>query len=223
MEIKGDLKVRRTGIFDRRADQALKTDTLTADYDVIRHDYHWLRFDGGVADRAVTLPDATTLSTGWKIVVENFGTTNMLNVKNNAAATLKSLTYAPLGSTEGAAYEFTLLENSTAAGIWYVTEFGDPTSGGMLAQKSVANFLVADWSAVVSDYSELTKVEIAGLGADQGTGGHGRGTLPIYIVQEKIGTTYDRTICDRERMAASGDLALRVTDGSQFDGRVILV
>ena len=226
MEVKGDLHVRRTGIFDKRADQGLLSASATGGYTVVRHSQHWLRLDGALVDEVVTLPvanGASGLPNGWKVVIENNGATNKLSVVDSAAGPLKDLTYAPLGSTEGAAYEFVLLDNSTPAGVWYIVELGDPGSGGLLAQKFVANFIVADWPVAVSGYQSITKAEVAGLGADQGAAGHGKGTNPVYIVQEKTGTDHDRTICDRERMAATGDLALRIVDGVAFDGRVIFV
>lgn len=229
MNIRGDLHVMRTGNFDRRANQGLISKTLTATlgvgdgYQVIVNDYSWLRLDGGAVDQVVTMPAATSLTTGWKIVVENYGTTNPISVVDNAAGVLKGLTYAPSGATEGAAYEFTLVDNSTAAGIWYVVELGDPTSGGILAQRVVANFATIDWSAAVNDYRTLDKTIIARFGADQGAGGHGRGVAPMYIVQELDGTSFDRTICDKEIVSSVGDLALRVTDGAEFAGRVVLV
>ena len=217
MEVKGDLKVRRTLIADRRADQGLLVQTLAGNYTAVRHDYHWLSFDAGGADRNVTLPDATTLPLGWRIVVHNTGVANLLNVKDNSGGLLQAVGQTPNYS---GALEFILYGNGSAAGQWYIVDMSDNDNQTVIAGKFIATFLVADWPAGSGGYQELTSAQVAGLGA----AAHTRGTTPVYIVQEKIGAVYDRTLCDRERMNASGDLALRIADmGIAFDGRVIFV
>ena len=81
MEVKGDLFVRRTGIFDRRADQALiEPAALAATRSLLRHSHYWQRLttdDLGV--EKVALPDATTLPEGWTVVVDNAGSTERPN------------------------------------------------------------------------------------------------------------------------------------------------
>lgn len=218
-EIKGDYRVRRTMSADRRANEGLSQQTLTADYAADVNDYSWLTLDGGVADRAITLPDATTLTQGWKLVVHNVGTTNNLNVTDNAAGALKSVPFVPAPANTTAAYQFVLIDNSTAAGVWYVVEIGDPTIAGILASKFVANFLVADWPVAAGGYQVLTSTQIAGLAAAT----HGRGVNPVYILQEKVGSNFLRTQADEETFDGSGNLSLQIVDGVAFDGRVVLV
>jgi hypothetical protein len=64
----------------------------------------------------------------------------------------------------------------------------------------------------------LTSTEAAGLAAAT----HLRGVNPIFQVQEGAGP-FDRVFCDRERADASGNITLRVIDGDEFTGRVVIV
>jgi hypothetical protein len=218
MEVKGDLWVRRTGIFDRRADQGLHAEALSGNRTVVRHDYHWLALNGGAAGRDVTLPDATTLPLGWRIVIQNTGTTDVLSLKDNGGGALSQVGFVGQTATP-VCVEAVLYGNASAPGQWFLIDMSDFDVETVVAGKFVANFVVADWPVAVSGYQSITPVEVAGLGVAT----HTRGAHPVYIVQEKIGSDFDRTICDRERMGATGDLALRIVDGIAFDGRVIFV
>lgn len=218
-EIKGDLRVRRTMSADRRANEGLNQETLAADRVVVLHDYSWLSLDGAAADRAITLPDATTLTQGWKIVIHNVGTTNNLNVTDSAAGALKTVPFVPAPANSTAAYQFVLIDNSSAAGVWYVVEVGDPTIAGILASKFAVSFLVADWPVAAGGYQVLTSTQVAGLAAAT----HGRGINPVYVLQEKVGSNFLRTQADAETFDASGNLSLQIVDGVAFDGRVVLV
>lgn len=210
MEIKGDLRVRRTLQADRRVDSALSNETLAGNRTVSRNDYAMLNLDPNGANRNVVLPDATTLPLGWTILVRHSGSADDLVVQDNAASTLKTIT-APPPSADTIMYQFVLLTNSVAAGTWSVIELGD--AGTQIASKFVDTFLVADWSAPSGGYRTLTALAST----------HGRGTNPLYIVQETSGGNHDKVICDRERMNSSGDLELRIVDGVEFDGRIIFV
>ena len=215
MKVQGDLAVCRT-VTSKRTDEALVQEVLAGNRQIIRHEAHWASFDGGVADRDIELPDATTLPEGWQQVIYNDGATNDLNVREYNATSYTGTILRT--ETPGEACEFTLLDNSTAAGVWYVNCLEDPATAA--ANKFCVEFLTTDFPAAVGDYKELTDTQIAGLGAAT----HGRGTSPIYIIQE--GTNpgpWDRIIADRERMNSAGDLAIRVVDGCEFDGRVCFV
>ena len=213
-KIKGDLAVCRTAT-SKRSDEQLVDETLAADRAIVRHEAHWALFDGGLADRVVELPDATTLPEGWQIVVQNDGATNNLDVADYDG----SFTGTVLQQLEagGIACEFTLLDNSTAAGVWYINCLESPDN--LVAVKFCANFTSGDFPAASGGYSEITSAQVAGLGAST----HGRGAMPIYLLQEEDGTDYDRVTADRERLNASGDLSIRVAEGCEFSGRVCFV
>jgi hypothetical protein len=80
------------------------------------------------ASLALTLPNATEVSTGEDFIVKNAGS-NSFEVKDNAGNTLTTI-------TAGVAKYFVLTNNSTAAGVYDVTTFGTGTSSadaGILA------------------------------------------------------------------------------------------
>lgn len=214
-EIKGDLRVCRTAI-TKRTDEGLVSETLTGDRLIDRHESHWASFDGGASDRSIELPDATTLPEGWQQIVHNTGGTNNLEVRefNSTSHTGTILETIGVGSP---ACEFTLLDGSTAAGVWYVNCLESPDD--LVAVKFCAMFSTTDFTAAVGGYRSISPTEVSGLGAST----HGRGTSPIYILQEDVSGDYDRVIADRERMNTSGDLTIRVADGCEFNGRVCFV
>ena len=214
MKVRGDLEVCRT-VTSVRTDEQLVDETLTADRAVTRHEAHWMLLDGGSADRVVELPDATTLPEGWQEVIQNDGTTNVLEVRDYDGSFTGTL--LDTQAAGGIACEYTLLDNSTAAGVWYVNCLESPDN--IVAVKYCATFLTTDFQAASGGYKILDSGDIAGLGAST----HGRGANPIYNLQEDVGADWDRVLADRERMNASGDLEIRVADGCEFDGRVCFV
>jgi hypothetical protein len=65
----------------------------------------------------------------------------------------------------------------------------------------------------------LSGVEVSGLLAAN----HGKGANPLVSVQEDVGGgVYEIVIVDRLRINSSGDVELRVVDGSEFSGRVVV-
>jgi len=215
-DIKGDLRSRRSIQADRRLDEGFTSETLSGNRTVVRHDYKVLNLDPNGSNRNVTLPDATTLPVGWSLVVRNSGSANSLLIKDNAGTTLKTIAL-PSPTAEERMYQFILLTNGTAAGTWHVVEMGDP--GVVVASRFVVTFSSGDWPAAVSGYRTLTGTEVAGLLASN----HGRGTSPMIIIQELSGSDYDRVLLDRERVLSTGNLELRIVDGAEFDGRVVLM
>jgi len=206
MKVRGDLEVCRT-LTAKRADEALVDETLTGNRQIIRHEAHWALLNGGLVDREVELPDATTLPTGWQQVIQNDGATNVINVREFNSTSYTGAIQDTL-QPGGIACEFTLLDNSTAAGVWYVNCLESPDN--LVAVKFCATFTTGDFPAASGGYSTLTSTEIAGFGAST----HGRGTSPVYILQEDAGGgDWDRVLGDRERFNSSGDFSLRVAEG----------
>lgn len=212
MNVKGDLVVSRTGQFGRRANEGLNGEVLAADRAVVIHDYAVLELDGGAADRNVVLPDATTLPNGWKLGVHNYGATNSLVVQDNSAAPLQT----QLANVKELCY-YILLDNSTAAGNWFVGCLTEPAT--YPAARFLVTFLSTDFPAAAGGYKTLTLTQKPGLAAAT----HGRGVAPMIQTQELSGTDYDRVLCDRERSTSAGNVELRVTDGAEFSGRAVLM
>ena len=220
-KIKGDLKVSRE-INSLRSNEALvKPVALIANLSLDVFQSAWSVIDGGVTNRVIELPDATLLAKGWKAVVHNVSAAGIaLNVQSFdgtfTGALLKTIR-SPEAQNDTVAYQFVLIDNTVPAGVWYVIELGD--SQTLLAARYVVNFLVADWPAAVAGRHTLTSTQKAGLAAAT----HGRGITPMPLIQEKIGTDFFRVSLDSEKVDASGNLTLVVTNNEQFDGRVVLV
>jgi len=224
MKIKGDAIISRTMEAGRRANEGLRTEVLVANLAVIDHDHHWLRLDGGVATRVIELPDATTITEGWQLVVQNNGTTDPLEVrKNNGMFTgtlLRSIEADGLESSgETNAYEFTLLDGGTVAGDWFVDELGDPASATADAARFVVNFLASEFPAAVMGKKTLTSVEKGGLAEMT----HGRGIFPIMQVHEIDGTDHELVLVDTLLTTMIGDIEITVTTAAEFDGRIIII
>jgi len=212
-DVKGDLRVRRTITVDRRANQGMSSETLAGNRTVVINDYKYLNLDPNGANRNVVMPDATTLPLGWELFVRHSGSANNLVVQDGAVSpgTLKTIA-VPIPTQESRFYQFLLISNSTAGGSWQIVELNDPS-------RSTVSFLVATWAAPSGGYSILSGTEASGLLAVN----HGKGTNPIVLVQEDVGGgIFEAVIMDRLRVNASGDVELRIVDGVQFNGRVII-
>ncbi len=207
MNIKGDLIVSRT-VGMKRGNETLNSESLSTSRVITVNDYYFLNLTPSTTGTDATLPDATTLENGWRIKLRNGDVTNSYDVKNNGATILQTIGI-------GLAYEFILLDNSTSDGVWEIMAM---QMGAAEAIKYVVNFSSSDFPAAVGGYRTLTGTQIAGLLAAN----HGSGVNPMFRVQEGAGP-YDWTLCDKEEASTIGDISLRVTDGAQFSGRVIVV
>lgn len=219
-KIKGDLVVSRQ-LESLRSNEALFAQILAANISLDGFCEAWQSIDGAGVNRVVELPSALTIAKGWKVVVHNTSSAaEVMTVKSYdgsfTGATLKAIA-APEAANDTLAYQFICVDNSTAAGVWYVVELGE--SATLVAARYVATFVVADWPATVGGLKTLTSTQVAGLGAAI----HGRGVTPLFMVQEKVSANYDRVTCHIERTDASGNMALTVTKNDAFDGRVILI
>ena len=205
MKIKGDLQVCRTVDAARRVNQGLQSTTVTAALDLAVHSAYWQRVDGS-STQDVNLPDATTLSNGWKVVVEASGSANMV-VKDNGGTTVQTV-------GAGTAYEFTLLDNSTAAGVWHVNFLED--AGSVAATRYTETFdATTDWSGPTSGYYTYSMPAST----------HGRGSTPIIQVMELDSGDYYEVLPDKKQVASNGDVTLSVVEDPdcRFEGMIILV
>ena len=160
MEIKGDLQVCRTIDAGRRVNQGLRETTITGQEDLEIHSHYWQRLDS-VATQDVVLPDATTLPVGWAIVVEAL--TSNKDVKTYDATTPLSRKVV----TPDRAYEFTLVDNGTAAGEWYVN-FLEEADTLATARYTDTFDATTDWGAASGGYYTQTITQAT----------HQRGTSP---------------------------------------------
>lgn len=205
MDIKGDIKVYRTGVFDKRADEGLLSEVITASYTVLRHSAKWLRLSAA-ASQDVALPDATTCPNGWAVVIHASGAAN-LAVNYDGATLLKSV-------VAGAVYIFTLLDNSTSDGVWHLNYLEDATS--TTAARYVHTFnATTDWGSAAGGYYTLNLAESV----------HGRQADPMWQVFEMADSKESKVICDQEYNNAAGDIALNIVEDSdaRFAGKIVII
>jgi len=206
-EIKGDLQVCRTVTAARRVNQGLIVKTITGTEQLAIHSHYWQKLDAA-SGQDVVLPDATTLPLGWEITVQ--AVTSTLSVK----------TYDPVTPVlreevePGRAYKFTLIDNGTDEGTWYVDFLEE--SDKIASTRYVETFnATTDWGAASGGY--YTKTIAVGT--------HGRGVSPQVEVQELSGADYVTVLVDELKTLANGDVTIRVTESPdcRFEGRAILV
>ena len=203
-EIKGDLLIKRTGIFERRADQGLRSVTITAPETLTRHSAYWQSISAET-EQNVTMPDATTLPNGWAIVIHASGTAG-LNVRDAAGNLLKFV-------EPGNAYEFTLLNNTTLEGTWYIDSLG--IVGNVPAFRYVRTHnATTDWT-LVEDYYTITITAST----------HGMGTDPVVQYYETIGTDDIEVTPDRSLVNENGDITFRVPaePDLRYAGKVVVM
>lgn len=205
--IKGDLQVCRSITAARRVNQGLIAKTITGAESLDLHSEWWQQLDAASA-QDVILPDATTLTEGWSVVVE--AVTSTLDVK-----TFDSVT--PVSRKEvspGRAYQFTLTDNSTDAGVWYVN-FLEEADTLPTARYTETFNATTDWGAASGGFYTLTIAQAT----------HTRGTTPQVDVFELSGSDYIQVETDELKVLANGDVAIRVPESPdcRFAGRAVLV
>lgn len=212
MEIKGDLRVRRLIDADRRVNQGMTTPAvLTAELTLDDIAYWWYRVatdDNGPQD--VRLPDATTVPNGWQVVVQNSGNVDAIDVINQTAGT----TLKTIAAGSSLAYAFTLLDNSTADGVWHINFLED--SSTVVAARYTASFnATTDWGTAASRYYSQTIAAAT----------HGRGANPVVQFSELSGTDYIYVQPDRWLINSANALIFRVPEhpDCRFAGKVVMV
>jgi hypothetical protein len=205
MKIKGDLQVCRTVDAARRVNQGLADNNLSSALNLTPHSAYWQRANASTS-QDVNLPDATTLSNGWKVVVEASGTANIV-VKNHGGTVEQTINV-------GTAYELTLLDNSTNNGVWHKNFLED--AGSVAATRYTETFDdSSDWGSASGGYYTYTVTAAT----------HGRGSTPIVQVFEYDGTDYSEVFVDEKKVALNGDTSLLVIDDPdcRFEGMIVLV
>jgi hypothetical protein len=204
----GDLNVKRSIIADRRVNQGLSKETISGVRAVTINDYAWLQIINS-STQDVVLPDATTLSNGFTIVVmADAASGASVNVKTYNATTpvlLKNILV-------GRAYKFTLLDGTTAAGSWQKTLLGEADI--LPAERYVDTFnATTDWSGPAGGYYTRTITAVT----------HGMGTSPTVKVRSGSGPYVD-VMTDSLSVAANGDITIQVTQTPdlRFAGQVLI-
>ncbi len=205
MKIKGDLQVCRTIDAARRVNEGLESTTMTGALTLDLHSAFWQR-GSAAASQDVNLPDATTLNNGWQIVVEASGAAD-LDVKNDGGTSVQSV-------GTGTAYEFTLLDNSTANGTWHVNFLED--AGSVAATRYVSTFdATTSWGTASGGYYNIDITQTT----------HERGTSPIVQVFEEDGSDFFEVYLDEKKILSNGDLEMYVIESPdcRFAGKVVLI
>jgi hypothetical protein len=205
--IKGDLNVCRTINAARRVNQGLLASTITAAEQLEIHSEYWQQITAA-AVQDVILPDATTLPNGWAIVVE--GKTSNLNVKTYDAVTpVLRKTVTP-----DRAYEFTLVDNSTDEGVWYVNFLEEADT--LATARFTSTFdATTSWGTASGGYYTQTITQAT----------HTRGTSPQVDVFEVSGSDFVKVELDELKVLANGDVEMRVPESPdcRFAGKVVMV
>ena len=199
----GDVGVVRSLTTGRRANQGAQTKALIGTEVFDLHQQFWNNFTVA-APQDVTLPDATTLTLGWSVVVNNQDITNAIAVKDAAAGAVKSI-------IAGRCYQFTCTSIGSTAGTWKI-QFIDESDLIPADRYSTTFDATTSWGAPAGGYYTITVTAAT----------HLLGTIvkpTLYIVD---GSDYDEIHADQCKVLANGDVKFRVTqtpDG-RFAGRI---
>ena len=204
-EIKGDLRVCRS-IDARRVNQALNTETITGAKQLDLHSEWWQEITAASA-QDVILPDATGLPNGWSTVVK--ANTSTITVKTSDAVTPATLQAVEAGK----AYEFTLLDNGTEAGVWFINLL---EAGGMMAsERYVETFdATTSWGSAVGGIYTQTITQAT----------HQRGVNPQVDLFEASGPDFLQVEADI-KVLANGDVEISVPENPdcRFAGKAVLI
>lgn len=206
-EIKGDLQVCRTIDAGRRVNQGFNAETITAAEQLELHSAWWQELTAASA-QDVILPDATGLPNGWQVVVK--ANTSTLSVK-----TFDSVTPVLLKDVlDGEAYEFTLIDNGTDEGTWYVNLLEE--AGAVASARYVENFnATTDWGSAVGGIYTQTITAAT----------HGRGTSPEIQLFEESGADFVKVDADNIKVLANGDVEITVPEDPdcRFAGKAVFI
>ena len=204
MELKGDLLVKNV-VSSRRTNEEMNTETITGAKTLVKNSARYQNLSAA-SGQDVIMPDATTIPLGWTVYILSAGAATLTVKKSGGSATIHTI-------LTGKAYEFTLTGNSDAAGTWNV-DFKNPMDS-IPAPKATPTFdATTSWGTASGGYYSQTFTAAS----------HGIGTTPIYQVEELSGSDYIKTLCDEEKVNASGDITIRVTESpdGRFAGRIVI-
>ena len=123
MDIQGSVTAKSIITAGLRVNEGFNTQTLLGDFDLSKHS-HKTQYYFTQEDRVVTLPDATTLPSGWSISFFSnklsTGTVFINDKDGNEQYKVKP----------NKSVSLILLDNTTQAGVWKVIESGSGTGAG---------------------------------------------------------------------------------------------
>jgi len=209
-QVKGDLLVKRTITTERRVNEGAYAETITAQRDLILHEYAWLRISNDTT-QDVVLPDATTLPLGWKQVIDvpvtSVASVNVKTYHISSPVLLKNI-------LTDRAYEFICVDNSTAAGTWLIDflEEADKIPTGRYSSPFTAT---TEWGTASNGYYTITITEAT----------HGRGTNPNVQVYELSGSDFHKVDVDDVLVLANGNTSIRVPEvpNLRFAGKIVFI
>lgn len=189
----------------RRVNQDFNTETITGPKTLLKNCQYWQNISAASA-QDVFMPDATTLSPGWCVVVLAAGA-GTLTVKKSGATAIHTV-------ASGKAYEFTLTDNATAAGTWNV-DFKNPIDSVPSVKYVKTMNATTDWGAASGGYYSIQVTAAT----------HGVGTQPFVQIEETSGSDTIRVDVDEVKINSSGDIAIRVPEvpDLRFAGRILVM
>ena len=206
----GDYSVGRLITAGRRVETGFSSEVLTATRDLTRYDYQWLKLTAA-ADQDAVLPDATTLVNGWDVVIYvDEDSVGSIDVNTYHAVTPVSLR----DIIPGRAYKFTLIDNSDAAGEWFVDLLEEADK--LPAERHITNFdATASWGTAAGGYYTITVTAAT----------HGRGVNPSVVLEVISSTDHIVVSADRVLIESNGNVKIRVPDtpNLRFAGRAVFV
>ncbi len=212
MEIRGDLNVGRVIEAGRRINTGVD-DTNSNDIELDKYSHQMLLIDTSTVG-SVRLPNATSLPLGWNLFVSVAETSQEVNVKTyheSVPVNLKEI-------ISGRAYEFVLLDNDNAEGVWLINYLEEADL--IPTERFIVSFTIDiggdNWTSESSGYHTIV---INGST-------HGRGARPTVQVFKDTGDDLIQILPDQIKIAKSdGDVTIRVPSDPnlRFAGSVILV
>jgi len=206
-EVRGDFKVLRTLEVGRRANQGLRAATITAAEVLDKHSAWW-QYLTATAGQDTILPDATTLSIGWQVNIHAAGAGAL------AVKTYHATTPVLLRAVEsGRAYAFTLVDNSTSAGVWHCNFLEE--SDSLPSERYTEAFDIAGWGAPAGGYYYFSIIAAT----------HGRGVNPAAQIFMASGSDFVKIDVDEVKISSTGNIGLRIPEvpDGRFDGKVVII
>ena len=199
-----DVNFKRIVNAERRVNQGLLNEAITAAYVVQAYSHDFLRLSA-VLPQDVLLPDATTLPNGFDIKVQASGA-SALDVKDGSAASLKLV-----AATQ--TFGFRLMDNSTAAGAWLIYSVMEDSAFPVAFVQNfdaTTNWGTAAGGVYTISYSAAT---------------HGKGTAPLAVIYENDAGSIKPVGADLRIDGTTGDISIVAdeTVDMRFAGRLVVV
>lgn len=210
MQFKGDITVKRTGVFDRRADQGLRAASISTSETLTRHSAAWQDLAATSSNDLVVLPEPSTgaLPEGWTVVIRNTGDV-ALDVETQDSST------AVTTIAVDEAVRITLTDNSDDDGEWFVEPMQD--AGEAVATRyTLTHDATTSWGSASGGYYSIATTAST----------HGRGTRPMVQFYETVGSDEIEVTPDRSLFTTSaGDHTFRTVEDPdlRYAGKVIFV